>query len=81
MKLREHEIILQSKIVMLQTMTEGDWDILLKWNGDPDVLFFNEGMQLIQELFTLRSAQGEIVQQKLQEIKNHLSERCNHYLI
>lgn len=24
-------------------MTEGDWDVLGKWNSDPDVLFFAEG--------------------------------------
>ena len=24
-------------------MTENDWDILLKWNSDPDVLYFAEG--------------------------------------
>lgn len=28
---------------MLRPMTERDWDILLKWNSDPDVLFFTEG--------------------------------------
>ncbi len=24
-------------------MTENDWDILLKWNNDPEVLYYAEG--------------------------------------
>lgn len=42
-KLKEQQIILQGENVILGPMTEGDWDLLLKWNSDPDVLFFTEG--------------------------------------
>ena len=43
MKLRKHEIALHGERVALRPMTEDDWDILLKWNSDPDVLYFAEG--------------------------------------
>jgi RimJ/RimL family protein N-acetyltransferase len=43
MKLRKHEIILHGEKVTLRPMTENDWDILWKWNSDPDVLYFAEG--------------------------------------
>jgi aminoglycoside 6'-N-acetyltransferase len=42
-KLREHNVTLRGKTVVLRPMTEGDWDILLKWNSDPEVLYFCEG--------------------------------------
>jgi RimJ/RimL family protein N-acetyltransferase len=39
-------------------MTEDDWDILLKWNSDPDVLYFVEGddvrsynLKQVQEIY------------------------------
>lgn len=43
MKLREHKTILRGDLVVLRPMTEDDWDILLKWNSDPEVLYFCEG--------------------------------------
>ncbi len=43
MKLGEHESTLRGETVVLRPMTEDDWDILLKWNNDPDVLYFSEG--------------------------------------
>ena len=43
MRLREHKIILQGERIVLRSMTEDDWDILHKWNSDPDVLYFAEG--------------------------------------
>ena len=43
MKLREHTITLGSEKVILRPMTEADWDILLKWNSDPQVLYYSEG--------------------------------------
>jgi RimJ/RimL family protein N-acetyltransferase len=43
MKLREHTITLRSERVVLRPMTEDDWDILLKWNSDPQVLYYSEG--------------------------------------
>ena len=43
MKLREHDITLQGEGLVLRPMTEDDWDILLKWNSDPEVLYYSEG--------------------------------------
>lgn len=43
MKLREHYVTLRGEEIVLRPMTENDWDILLKWNSDPDVLYFSEG--------------------------------------
>ena len=43
MKLREHNITLQGKRIVLRLMTEADWPVLLKWNNDPEVLYFSEG--------------------------------------
>ena len=37
-------------------MTEGDWDVLLPWNQDPDVLWFSEGADIASR--TLEEAQG-----------------------
>jgi aminoglycoside 6'-N-acetyltransferase len=37
-------------------MTEGDWDILLKWNSDPEVLYFSEGDDV--ESYNLEQVQG-----------------------
>ena len=42
-KLREHNITLRSDNIVLRPMTEDDWDLLLKWNSDPEVLYFSEG--------------------------------------
>lgn len=41
--LRSHNITLRGERVVLRPMTEGDWDILFRWNNDPDVLYFAEG--------------------------------------
>ena len=43
MKLKEHNITLHGERVTLRPMTENDWDIMLKWNSDPEVLYFSEG--------------------------------------
>ena len=43
MQLREHTWTLQGERIVLRSMTEDDWDILLKWNNDPEVLYFAEG--------------------------------------
>jgi RimJ/RimL family protein N-acetyltransferase len=43
LKLREHNITLQGEGLVLRPMTEADWDILLKWNSDPEVLYYSEG--------------------------------------
>lgn len=43
MKIREHTIRLQGERVVLRPMTEDDWNILVKWNNDPDVLYYSDG--------------------------------------
>ncbi|NLE99599.1 MAG: GNAT family N-acetyltransferase [Anaerolineales bacterium] len=43
MRLREHDITLHGEAVRLRPMTEDDWGILLRWNSDPEVLYFSEG--------------------------------------
>jgi RimJ/RimL family protein N-acetyltransferase len=43
MKLKTHHIILRGENVVLRPMTENDWDLLLTWNSDPEVLYFAEG--------------------------------------
>jgi len=42
-KLREHQIVLRGARVVLRPLTEDDWGLLLKWNSDPEVLYFAEG--------------------------------------
>ena len=46
--LRQHDVALEGQTprgvsVRLRPMTEGDWDILFKWNNDPKVLYYSEG--------------------------------------
>ncbi len=36
-------------------MTEEDWEILLKWNSDPEVLYYSEGDNVIA--YTLEQVQ------------------------
>jgi len=43
MKLRTHNITLKGERVTLRPMTESDWDLLVKWNSDPEVLYFSDG--------------------------------------
>jgi RimJ/RimL family protein N-acetyltransferase len=43
MQLREHTRTLRGDRIVLRPMTEDDWDILLEWNNDPEVLYFAEG--------------------------------------
>ena len=42
-KLREHNVHLSDGSLRLRPMTEGDLEMLLKWNNDPEVLFYLEG--------------------------------------
>lgn len=41
--LRQHNIKIQRGKITLRPMTEEDWEILLKWNSDPEVLYYSEG--------------------------------------
>lgn len=41
--LKQHNITLEKGNITLRPMTENDWDILHKWNSDPEVLYFSEG--------------------------------------
>ncbi|MEK7474847.1 MAG: GNAT family N-acetyltransferase [Candidatus Coatesbacteria bacterium] len=43
MPLRTHEVTLRDGEVVLRPLTEGDWDVLYRWNNDPEVLYFSEG--------------------------------------
>lgn len=43
MELRRHNIILKTLAIVLRPMTEDDWDILLRWNNDPSILYYVEG--------------------------------------
>ena len=39
-RLREHSITLRGERLVQRPMTEGDWDIVQKWESDPDVLHY-----------------------------------------
>jgi RimJ/RimL family protein N-acetyltransferase len=43
MKIREHTISLYGEKTSLRPLTEDDWNVLLKWNSDPAVLYYVEG--------------------------------------
>jgi aminoglycoside 6'-N-acetyltransferase len=70
MELSEHQIILQGEKVILRPMTERDWDIPLKWNSDPDVLFFTEGDDISS--YSLK---------QVQEIYRHISQNATCFII
>jgi aminoglycoside 6'-N-acetyltransferase len=54
--LNEHNITLHGEQVVLRPMTENDWDILARWNSDPEVLYFSEGADV--ESYDLEEVQG-----------------------
>jgi aminoglycoside 6'-N-acetyltransferase len=41
--LQQHNVILRRGQVALRPLTENDWDILLRWNSDPEVLYYSDG--------------------------------------
>ena len=41
--LKSHTIHLHTPRLHLRPMTDADWDILLRWNQDPDVLYYADG--------------------------------------
>jgi RimJ/RimL family protein N-acetyltransferase len=55
-KLRTHTVTLRGENTVLRPMSEDDWDILLKWNNDPEVLYFAEGDDIISR--TLEQVQA-----------------------
>ncbi len=55
-QLNEHNITLYGKHVVLRPMTENDWDVLARWNSDPEVLYFSEGGDV--ESWDLEDVQG-----------------------
>jgi len=51
-RLQAHEVALLGRTaegieVRLRPMTEGDWDLLLAWNNDPEVLYYAEGDEVV----------------------------------
>ncbi len=60
-KLKQHGVILegetpQGRNIKLRPMTEDDWDVLSKWNSDPEVLYYSEGDDVTA--YTLEDVQG-----------------------
>jgi RimJ/RimL family protein N-acetyltransferase len=50
--------VLHGERVTLRPMTEGDWDALLRWNSDPEVLYYTEGgdvtsydLEMVQKIY------------------------------
>ena len=41
--LKSHTVHLHTPRLHLRPMTDADWDILLRWNQDPDVLYYADG--------------------------------------
>lgn len=41
--LKEHNITLRNERLTLRPMTENDWDVVHKWENDPEVLYYWEG--------------------------------------
>ncbi|NBD36081.1 MAG: GNAT family N-acetyltransferase, partial [Chloroflexi bacterium] len=70
MKLREHNITLTGKRVVLRPMTEADWPVLLKWNNDPEVLYFSEGDDV-----------GSYSLEQIQMIYRHVSQTAYCFMI
>ena len=54
-ELREHSVVLKGRTV-LRPMTENDWDVLLRWNSDPEVLYYSEGDDVSS--YSLEDIQG-----------------------
>lgn len=42
-QLREHNITLRGERLVLRPMTERDWDIVQKWESDPELLYYWDG--------------------------------------
>ena len=44
--LNTHPVYLHTPRLHLRPMTDADWDILLRWNQDPDVLYYADGAEV-----------------------------------
>jgi len=60
-KIKQRKVILEGKTpqgrsIRLRPMSEIDWDVLLKWNSDPEVLYYSEGDNVTA--YTLEQVQG-----------------------
>lgn len=42
-RLREHSVTLRAGDIVLRPLTEDDWQTLLLWEDDPEVLYYSEG--------------------------------------
>lgn len=42
-RMQEHAVILRDGELVLRPMTEGDWELALQINNDPDLGYFTEG--------------------------------------
>jgi RimJ/RimL family protein N-acetyltransferase len=51
-----HTITLRGERVTLRPLTEADWPVLLRWNSDPEVLYFSEGDDV--QSYSLEEVQG-----------------------
>jgi aminoglycoside 6'-N-acetyltransferase len=55
--LKDHGITLRRGSIVLRPLTEDDWDILHKWNSDPEVLFYSDGntdgygMEMVKKIY------------------------------
>ena len=54
--LKEHNVVLRGTRIVLRPMTESDWDVLLRWNSNPEVLWFSDGDDV--QSYTLEEVQG-----------------------
>ena len=64
-RLKRHDITLRRGKITLRPMTEADWDLLLRWNNDPEVLYYSEGgdvssrsLSEVQAIYRGMSRQG-----------------------
>jgi len=56
MTIRPHHVTLRGEKVVLRPMSEDDRPTLLRWNSDPEVLYFSEGNEV--QSYTLEQVQA-----------------------
>lgn len=56
MELVLHSVLLRGERITLRPMNEADWAVLLRWNNDPEVLYYSEGDDV--QSYTLEDVQG-----------------------